>query len=168
MLAIVAPGQGAQKPGFLAPWLEDSTFATRFGWLSTVAGIDLAHYGTQADAETIRDTAIAQPLLVATGLVTALQLFPSPAEGFRRVSVAAGHSVGEITAAGAVGVLTAEQAMVFVRERALGMAEASAATPTTMAAVVRGERDDVIAAIEAVGATPPTTTEQARSWPPAP
>jgi [acyl-carrier-protein] S-malonyltransferase len=154
VLAIVAPGQGAQKPGFLAPWLEDSTFATRFGWLSTVAGIDLAHYGTQADAETIRDTAIAQPLLVATGLVTALQLFPSPAEGFRRVSVAAGHSVGEITAAGAVGVLTAEQAMVFVRERALGMAEASAATPTTMAAVVRGERDDVIAAIEAVGATP--------------
>ncbi len=153
MLAIVAPGQGAQKPGFLAPWLEDPTFAARFGWLSTVAGIDLAHYGTDADAETIRDTAIAQPLLVATGLVTALQLFPSPAEGFRRVSVAAGHSVGEITAAGAVGVLTAEQAMVFVRERALGMAEASALWPTTMAAVVRGDRDEVLAAIEAVGAT---------------
>ena len=57
---IVAPGQGAQTPGFLQPWLEDATFAARFGWLSTVAGLDLAHYGTEADAETIRDTRIAQ------------------------------------------------------------------------------------------------------------
>ena len=65
MLVIVAPGQGAQTPGFLTPWLEDPTFASRFEWLSTVAGLDLAHYGTKADAETIRDTRIAQPLLVA-------------------------------------------------------------------------------------------------------
>ena len=46
MLVIVAPGQGAQSPGFLTPWLEDPTFAARFDWLATVAGIDLAHYGT--------------------------------------------------------------------------------------------------------------------------
>lgn len=153
MLAIVAPGQGAQTPGFLAPWLELPTFATRLKWLSTVAGLDLVHYGTEADAETIRDTAIAQPLLVAAGLLAALELFPSPADGFRRVSVAAGHSVGEITAAGATGVLTGEQAMVFVRERGLGMAEASAAVATTMAAVVRGDRDAVLAAIDAAGCT---------------
>ena len=69
MLVIVAPGQGAQTPGFLTPWLEDPTFAARFDWLATVAGVDLAHYGTEADADTIRDTKIAQPLLVATGLV---------------------------------------------------------------------------------------------------
>lgn len=153
VLAIVAPGQGAQKPGFLTPWLEDPTFETRLAWLSTVANVDLAHYGTKADAETIRDTSIAQPLLVAAGLLTALELFPAPAEGFRRVSVAAGHSVGEITAAGAVGVLTAEQAMVFIRERGLGMAEASAQAATTMAAILRGDRDEVLAAIAAVGAT---------------
>lgn len=154
MLAIVAPGQGAQTPGFLAPWLELPTFATRLAWLSTVANLDLAHYGTQADAETIRDTAIAQPLLVAAGLLAALELFPSPADGFRRTGVAAGHSVGEITAAAAVGVLTGEQAMVLVRERGLGMAEASALTETTMAAVVRGDADEVLAAIEAAGCTP--------------
>ena len=65
MLVIVAPGQGAQSPGFLTPWLEDPTFASRFRWLSTVAGLDLAHYGTEADAETIRETQIAQPLMVA-------------------------------------------------------------------------------------------------------
>lgn len=154
MLAIVAPGQGAQTPGFLSSWLEDPTFATRLGWLSTVANMNLAHYGTEADAETIRDTAIAQPLLVATGLLAALQIFPSPADGLRRVGVVAGHSVGEITAAAATRVLTAEQAMVFVRERGQGMAQASALRPTTMAAVVRGDRDVVLAAIEAVGATP--------------
>ena len=153
MLAIVAPGQGAQTPGFLTPWLEEPAFETRLQWLSTVANLDLVHYGTQADAETIRDTAIAQPLLVAAGMLTALELFPSPADGFRRTGVAAGHSVGEITAAGAVGVLTAEQAMVLVRERGLGMAEASAAYPTTMAAVVRGDTDAVLDAIAAVGAT---------------
>jgi hypothetical protein len=94
VLVIVAPGQGAQTPGFLAPWLEDPTFANRFGWLSTVAGLDLAHYGTEADAETIRDTQVAQPLLVATGLIAALELFPHPTDAFGKVGAVAGHSVG--------------------------------------------------------------------------
>lgn len=154
MLAIVAPGQGAQTPGFLAPWLEDRSFADRLNWLSTVAGLDLAHYGTEADAETIRDTAVAQPLLVAAGLLGALSLFPSPADGFRTTGAAAGHSVGEITAAAATGVLSAEQAMVFVRERGKGMAAASAVRPTTMAAVLKGDRDEVLAAIEKAGCVP--------------
>lgn len=153
MLAIVAPGQGAQTPGFLAPWLTEPNFADRLAWLSTVAGIDLAHYGTQADAETIRDTAIAQPLLVASGLLTALDLFPSPADAFRQVGVAAGHSVGEITAAAGVGVLSAEQAMVFVRERGAQMAAASAARPTSMMAVVGGDPTEVLDAIAAQGLT---------------
>ncbi|HLL63782.1 MAG TPA: ACP S-malonyltransferase, partial [Propionibacteriaceae bacterium] len=52
MLAIVAPGQGAQTPGFLQPWLSESRFAARTAWLSAVCGLDLAHYGTEADAET--------------------------------------------------------------------------------------------------------------------
>ena len=82
MLVIVAPGQGAQTPGFLAPWLESPDFADRLHWLSAVAGIDLAHYGTEADAETIRDTAVAQPLLVAAGMVSLLELFPHPADAF--------------------------------------------------------------------------------------
>jgi [acyl-carrier-protein] S-malonyltransferase len=153
VLAIVAPGQGAQTPGFLTPWLAEPQFADRLNWLSTVAGIDLAHYGTKADAETIRDTAIAQPLLVASGLLVALQLFPSPADGFRRTGVAAGHSVGEITAAAATGVLSAEQAMVFVRERGAQMAAASAARPTSMMAVIGGDQAEVLAAIEAHGLT---------------
>ncbi|WP_203567083.1 acyltransferase domain-containing protein [Aestuariimicrobium ganziense] len=154
MLAIVAPGQGAQTPGFLAPWLELPTFAARLAWLSVVSGLDLAHYGTEADAETIRDTAIAQPLLVAAGLVSALELFPRPADAFSKVAVGAGHSVGEITAAAAAGVMSAESAMVFVRERGRAMAAASAARPTSMTAVVSGDRDEVLAKIEAAGLTP--------------
>ena len=90
MLVIVAPGQGAQTPGFLTPWLEDPTFAERLEWLATVAGLDLAHYGTEADGDTIRRTEIAQPLLVATGLVAALELFPHPADAFARVGAVAG------------------------------------------------------------------------------
>ena len=117
MLVIVAPGQGAQTPGFLTPWLEDPAFAARMEWLSTVAGIDLIDYGTNADAETIRATEIAQPLLVATGLVAALQLFPQPADAFSKIGAVAGHSVGEITAAAGARAISAEQAMVLVRER---------------------------------------------------
>ena len=78
MLVIVAPGQGAQTPGFLTPWLEDPVFASRMEWLSTVAGLDLAHYGTEADADTIRDTQIAQPLLVATRSSPRSSCSPTP------------------------------------------------------------------------------------------
>jgi [acyl-carrier-protein] S-malonyltransferase len=147
VLAIVAPGQGAQTPGFLRPWIDDPAFADRLTWLSAVVGIDLTHYGTEADAETIRDTAIAQPLLVASSMLAALSLFPHPADYFGKISVVAGHSVGEIAAATGAGVITAEQAMVFVRERGRAMAAASAVTPTGMTAVLGGERDDVLATL---------------------
>jgi [acyl-carrier-protein] S-malonyltransferase len=153
VLAIVAPGQGAQTPGFLGPWLEVPTFADRLTWLSAVSSLDLRHYGTEADSETIRDTAIAQPLLVAAGLLAALELFPHPADAYPLVGVVAGHSVGEVTAAAGVGVLSAEQAMVFVRERGRAMAEASAATPTSMTAVIGGDPDDVLLAVAAHGLT---------------
>lgn len=154
MLVIVAPGQGAQTPGFLTPWLADSTFASRFAWLSTVAGLDLAHYGTEADAETIRETQIAQPLLVATGLVAALELFPHPTDAFGRVGAVAGHSVGELTAAAGARVITAEQAMVLVRERGKAMADAAAVTPTGMTAVLGGDREEILAALAKHGLTP--------------
>jgi [acyl-carrier-protein] S-malonyltransferase len=153
MLVIVAPGQGAQAPGFLTPWLEDPVFATRLHWLSTVAGLDLEHFGTKADAETIRDTAVAQPLLVASALIAAVSLFPHPTDAFGAIGAASGHSVGEISAAAGVGVITAEQAMVLVRERGKAMAAASARTPTSMTAVLGGDRDEVRAKLAAHGLT---------------
>ena len=153
VLIVVAPGQGAQTPGFLTPWLEDPVFRARFEWLSTVAGLDLVHYGTEGDADTIRDTAIAQPLLVAAGLVTALELFPHPADAFTRIGAVAGHSVGELTAAAGARVISAEQAMVLVRERGAAMKQAASLTPTSMTAVLGGDRDEVLAAIAAHGLT---------------
>ncbi|MCU1500322.1 MAG: acyltransferase protein, partial [Acidimicrobiales bacterium] len=147
VLVIVAPGQGAQSPGFLTPWLEDPNFRNRFEWLSTVAGIDLVNFGTDADADAIRATEVAQPLLVATGLVAALGIFPHPTDAFGKVSAVAGHSVGELTAAAGARVITAEQAMVLVRERGKAMAAAAAKTPTGMTAVLGGDREEVLAAL---------------------
>lgn len=155
MLVIVCPGQGAQSPGFLTPWLERPAVRERLRWLSAVADLDLVAHGTVSDAETIKDTAVAQPLIVAAGLL-ALGELRSPDDLVDRVpaDAVAGHSVGEITAAAAAGVLSPEQALVFVRERGRGMARAAAVTPTGMAAIVRGDQDEVLAAIERHGLTP--------------
>jgi [acyl-carrier-protein] S-malonyltransferase len=153
VLAIVAPGQGSQTPGFLTPWLELPNFEDRMRWLGTVAGIDLVEHGTNSDEETIKDTAIAQPLIVASGLVSLLSLFPNPGESFSKVAVGAGHSVGEITAAAAAHVISAEQAMVFVRERGKAMAADAGLAATGMSAVLGGDRADVIACLEKHGLT---------------
>ncbi|GAA0953901.1 ACP S-malonyltransferase [Kribbella koreensis] len=153
MLVIAAPGQGAQTPGFLEPWLADPVFENRLNWLSAVAGLDLAHYGTKADADTIRDTAIAQPLLVAASMLSALALFPHPGDSFEKIGALAGHSVGEIAAAVGAGVITGEQAMVLVRERGKAMAAASALTPTSMTAVLGGDREEILAKLDKYGLT---------------
>ncbi|MGP4003532.1 ACP S-malonyltransferase [Streptomyces sp. 8N706] len=154
MLVLVAPGQGAQSPGFLAPWLELPGVTERLQWWSAVSGLDLIHYGTKADADEIRDTAVAQPLLVAAGLVSALSVFPDAAESRSVVGATAGHSVGELTAAATAGVITAESAMVLVRQRGLAMAQAATVTETGMSAVLGGDPDAVVAHLEGLGLTP--------------
>ncbi|GAB6897776.1 ACP S-malonyltransferase [Kineosporia succinea] len=148
VLVIVAPGQGSQTPGFLSPWLEEPGAADRLGWLSAVADIDLVAHGTTSDADTIQDTAVAQPLLVAAGLLALPLLGPHGAGAF------SGHSVGEITAAAATGVITDEQAMVLVRERGRAMARAAAAVPTGMSALLGGDPDEVLRVLEKFDLTP--------------
>ena len=153
MLAIVAPGQGAQTPGFLNPWVESARVRDLLSWWSAVAEVDLIRLGTTANADEIKDTANAQPLIVAAGLVGALSLFPHPSDAFNKVGVTAGHSVGELTAAAGARAITAESAMVIVRERGKEMAKASALTPTGMSAILGGERTAVLSAISALGLT---------------
>lgn len=147
MLLITAPGQGAQTPGFLAPWLEVPGVRDRLTAWSDIAGLDLIRYGTTADADEIKDTAVAQPLLVAAALVTYEALGITP-------GAVAGHSVGELGAAAMAGVLTPEEAMRLVAVRGRGMAEAAAVTETGMTAVLGGDTEEVLAAIDKHGLTP--------------
>ncbi|GIG90260.1 acyltransferase domain-containing protein [Plantactinospora endophytica] len=142
MLAVLSPGQGSQKPGFLTPWLDLPGAEARLRWWSALAGIDLARLGTEGDADEIRDTARTQPLLVAAALLAAEQL------PMYDVTVTAGHSVGELAAAALAGVLTPETAVTLAGVRGREMAAACALEPTGMSAVMGGDRNEVLAAVE--------------------
>ncbi|MFJ4977251.1 ACP S-malonyltransferase [Streptomyces coeruleorubidus] len=154
MLVLVAPGQGAQTPGFLTAWLDFPGVRGALEAWSDAVGLDLIRYGTEADAEEIRDTAVAQPLLVAAGLASAYLLFDDPAELPGKVGAIAGHSVGEITAASLAGVLPHEEALRLVRTRGLAMAEAAAVTETGMAALLGGDPEVTVPHLEKLGLTP--------------
>ncbi|MCM4080375.1 ACP S-malonyltransferase [Paractinoplanes hotanensis] len=148
MLAVLSPGQGSQKPGFLSPWLALPGAETKLRWWSALAGVDLIHLGTEAGADEIKDTARTQPLLVAASLLAAGEL---PLD---RVDVVAGHSVGELGATALAGVLPAEAAVALAGLRGREMAAACALEPTGMSAVLGGDPDEVLAAIEKHGLHP--------------
>lgn len=152
MIVVVAPGQGSQTPGFLEPWLAEPGFREHLQKLSDTVGIDLVAHGTTSDADTIRDTAVAQPLIVAAGLITASALL---ADGRReKIAGVAGHSVGEVTAAAVAGILTETDAVAFVRERGQSMAAAAAITETGMSAVVGGDENELLEKLAELGLYP--------------
>jgi [acyl-carrier-protein] S-malonyltransferase len=146
MLALVAPGQGAQTPGMLTPWIEEPAAKLLVQQWSHEIGLDLVRLGTTADADEIKDTANAQPLIVAAGLLGARAL--NKGNDFAFV---AGHSVGEITAAALAQVISEVDAMKLVRARGIEMAKAAAVKPAGMAAVLGGDREVVLRAIADLG-----------------
>ncbi|WP_432899476.1 acyltransferase domain-containing protein [Micromonospora matsumotoense] len=148
MLAVLSPGQGSQKPGFLTPWLALRGAESRLRWWSVPAGVDLVRLGTEADADEIRDTARTQPLLVASALLAAEHL------PLHDVNLVAGHSVGELAAAALAGVFSAETAITLAGVRGREMAAACALAPTGMAAVLGGDPDEVLAALATHGLHP--------------
>ncbi|MFM6980646.1 MAG: ACP S-malonyltransferase [Micrococcales bacterium] len=148
MLVVVCPGQGSQTPGMLSPWLEIDSFRASIESQQAASGVALIEHGTNSDADTIRDTAIAQPLIVASGVASMATLELAGVAGF------AGHSVGEITAAVAAGVFTPEVGIRFVTERANQMAKAAKTVETSMAAVLGGEQSIVEARLAELGLEP--------------
>ena len=149
MRIAVFPGQGSQSPGFLAPWLESDGAADRLAQYSEWSGVDLVAAGTEWDADQIRDTRVAQPLIVAASLLS-WNALPDR----ERIGGVAGHSVGEFAAAAAAGVLSEESALTLVGIRGRAMAEAAAAAETGMSAVIGGDEAAVLARLEELGLSP--------------
>lgn len=148
----MCPGQGSQTPGFLTPWLELPGAREQLERYSAASGVDLIEHGTVSDADTIRDTAIAQPLIVAASLLALSALRDAAPDA--AIGGVAGHSVGEIAAAAATGVLSDTDALTFVAARARAMAAAAAVVPTGMSAVLGGGDEVVETAAAAVGLSP--------------
>jgi len=147
MIVVVCPGQGSQTPGFFSPWLELPQFRASIEAQQAASGIDLIAHGTVSDADTIRDTSVAQPLIVSAGVASLAALLDGKSAAASGIAGVAGHSVGEITAAVVAGVFDAETGIKFVNERGQAMAKAAAAEETSMAAVIGGEVADVEAAL---------------------
>ncbi len=144
MLALIAPGQGSQTPGMLDSWMQDpisKSFLTK--WSADI-DLDLVRLGTTAEADEIKDTANAQPLIVANSLLAAHSL------GIKNYSVVTGHSVGELAAAALSGAISESDALRLVRTRGIEMAKAAATTPAGMSAVLGGDRSEVLAAIKSL------------------
>ena len=141
MLAIIAPGQGSQTPGMFNSWIEDPSLKELLSGWSESIGLDLLRLGTTADADEIKDTANAQPLIVAASLLGAHAL------GIKDFAVTSGHSVGELAAAALSGAISESDALKLVRARGVEMAKAAAVTPAGMSAVLGGDRDEVLSMI---------------------
>ena len=123
------------------PWLDLPEFKESIEIASSASGLDLTTFGTISDADTIRDTAIAQPLIVSASLASFAAL---KAAGLGSFAGVAGHSVGEVAAAAIAGVFDESTAMRLVTKRGAEMADAAAISQSSMAAVLGGDRDEVV------------------------
>jgi [acyl-carrier-protein] S-malonyltransferase len=152
VIALLAPGQGAQTAGMLAPWLDEPAAVETVHRWSAATGLDLRRLGVDAGADEIVDTAVTQPLVVATALLAAARV--TAKAGLPATAVTAGHSVGELAAAAVAGVLTPDAAVRLAAVRGREMAAACELEPTGMSAVLGGNAEEVLATLERLGLDP--------------
>jgi [acyl-carrier-protein] S-malonyltransferase len=154
VIALIAPGQGAQTEGMLSPWLELPGAAEQLASWSTASGLDLVRLGTTASTEEITDTAVAQPLIVASTLLAYRELTRRGMLTDGGELIVAGHSVGEIAAYAIAGVMAADDAVSLAATRGAEMAKACATEPTGMSAVLGGDEAEVLARLEQLDLVP--------------
>ena len=147
MIALLAPGQGSQTEGMLSPWLELPGARDQMTLWSKASGLDLVRLGTTASTEEITDTAVTQPLVVATTLLAHQELTRRGLLADAEL-VLAGHSVGEIAAYAIAGVMAADDAVALAATRGAEMAKACAIEPTGMSAVLGGDEAEVLTRLE--------------------
>ena len=147
MIALLAPGQGSQTEGMLSPWLELPGARDQMTLWSKASGLDLVRLGTTASTEEITDTAVTQPLVVATTLLAHQELIRRGLLADAEL-VLAGHSVGEIAAYAIAGVMAADDAVALAATRGAEMAKACAIEPTGMSAVLGGDEAEVLSRLE--------------------
>jgi [acyl-carrier-protein] S-malonyltransferase len=138
LLAFTFPGQGSQRPGMGASWVDHPSFEL-VEHASEVVGRDVATLLLAADQETLTNTANAQ---LAT-FVTSLVVLDAAERIGLEPAACAGHSLGEYTALVATGALGYEDGLELVAERGTAMSEAAEHNPGTMMAVVGLADEDV-------------------------
>ncbi|KAI0407579.1 Adaptor complexes medium subunit family-domain-containing protein [Xylaria palmicola] len=126
--AIFFPGQGVQKVGMLAPWLEafPRTASMILDEIDSYMGYKLSDIIQNGPSRDLTATANAQPAIMATSILI-LRILERE-YGFKvaeRVDVSLGHSLGEFAALVAAGVLEFEDALYMVTRRAEAMADAT-------------------------------------------
>ena len=147
MRILMCPGQGSQSEGFLTEWFASVPgFQQKIIELGVAAGKDLVRLGTVASEDEIKATENAQPLIVAASIAAARTSI-----NLADFDGVVGHSVGEFAAAAIAGVLPDEDAMKLVAVRANAMAEAAKLEVTSMAAVLGGEQEQVLALLAELG-----------------
>jgi len=138
MKAYVFPGQGSQFRGMGHDLYQQSDGArTLFDQANQILGYDLTRIMFEGTDEDLKQTIYTQPAVFLHGVVLALTT-----DSFSPDMVA-GHSLGELSALTAAGVLSFEDGLRLASIRATAMQRACEITPSTMAAVL-GLADDVI------------------------
>jgi len=139
MKAYVFPGQGAQFTGMGKDLYETSPLAKElFEKANEILGFRITDIMFEGTAEELKETKVTQPAVFLHSVILAKTL----GEDFKPEMVA-GHSLGEFSALVANGVLSFEDGLKLVSQRALAMQKACEITPSTMAAVL-GLADNVV------------------------